>query len=219
MPEPSNMIRVSCAALCRIEHLGKFLLLLNANRREKGLYRLGPIGGALQVFDVGHLNLFQASLEDAASGDLRLTLPYTALPAFRDWFYTAEGRERSPFRELREELVNESRLLAALEPADVDSRYLWTTEEEALTDRRGQTGLLTHYFLEIYDVTFKTNAALGPLLSASPDSGAVWLTAEQMQRQPTIRLPIDGAARDVRIRGKQLMQRPPAVSGADDAPE
>jgi hypothetical protein len=213
MPESSNSIRVSCAALCRIEHLGRFLLLLNANRREKGLYRLGPIGGALQVFDVDRMNLFHASLEDAASGDLRLMLPYAALPAFRDWFHTGEGRERSPFRELREELVSESRLLAALEPSDVDHRYLWTTEEEALTDRRGQTGLLTHYFLEIFDIKFKTSAVLGSLLSAPPDSGAVWLTADQMQHLTTIRLAVDGAARDVRIRGKLLMEPPPDTPG------
>jgi hypothetical protein len=209
MPERSNLIRVSCATLCRIEHLDKFLLLMNANRREKGLYRLGPIGGALQVVDVEHMSHFQAALEDPASRDLRLTLPYTALPAFRDWFFTGEGRERSPFRELREELVKESRLLAALDPADVDYRYLWTVEEEALTDRRGQTGLLTHYFLEIYDVKFKTGAALGSLLSAPPDSGAVWLTADQMQHQTTIQLTIDGAVRDVHIRGKLLVQPPP----------
>jgi hypothetical protein len=172
MSESSDWIRVSCATLCRIEHLGRLLLLLNANRREKGLYRLGPVGGALQMFDLARLSAFNASLEDTSSGDLRLAMPRTALPAFRDWFHTGEGRERSPFRELREELVNESKLLAALEPDDVDCRYLWTTEEESLTDRRGQTGLLTHYFMEIYDIKFKTSATLGPLLSAGADSAA-----------------------------------------------
>jgi hypothetical protein len=213
MPESSTVIRVSCASLCRIEHLDRFLLLLNANRREKGLYRLGPIGGALQVFDVGHLKRFNASLENPASGDLRLTLPVSALPVFRDWFYTGEGRERSPFRELREELVGESRLLAALRPEDVDARYLWTTEEESFTDRRGQTGLFTHYFMEIYDVKFKTSAALGSLLSAPPNSGAVWLTAAQIRHQTTIQLTIDGATREVRIRGKLLIERPPDAPG------
>jgi hypothetical protein len=213
MPEKSNLIRVSCASLCRIEHLDRFLLLMNANRRKKGLYRLGPIGGALQVYDADHLKRFGASPEDATSGDLRLTLPVTALTAFREWFYTGEGRERSPFRELHEELVSESRLLAALEPADVDARYLWTTEEESFTDRCGQTGLLTHYFLEIYDIKFKTSAALGSLLSAPPDSGAVWLTAEQIQRQTTVQLTVDGAAREVRIRGKLLVERPTDTSG------
>jgi hypothetical protein len=213
MLEPSTLIRVSCASLCRIEHLDKFLLLLNANRRQKGLYRLGPIGGALQVLDAGRLTRFGAALEDAASSDLRLMLPMTALPAFRDWFYTGEGRERSPFRELREELVSESRLLAALGPADVDARYLWTTEEESFTDRRGQTGLLTHYFLEIYDIKFKSSAALGALLSAPPDSGAVWLTAQQIRHQTPIQLTIDGAAREVLIRGRLLVERPPNSPG------
>jgi hypothetical protein len=218
MPESSNWIRVSCAALCRIEHLGRLLLLLNANRREKGLYRLGPVGGALQMFDLARLSAFNASLEDASSGDLRLAMPHTALPAFRDWFYTGEGRERSPFRELREELVNESKLLAALEPDDVDCRYLWTIEEESLTDRRGQTGLLTHYFLEIYDIKFKTSATLGPLLSAPPDSGAVWLTLEQIQQPTTVQLTIDGKVREVLVRGKPLVQRPPASPGDNQTP-
>lgn len=218
MPESSNWIRVSCAALCRIEHLGRLLLLLNANRREKGLYRLGPVGGALQMFDLARLSAFNASLEDVSSGDLRLAMPHTALPAFRDWFYTGEGRERSPFRELREELVNESKLLAALEPDDVDCRYLWTTEEESLTDRRGQTGLLTHYFLEIYDIKFKTSVALGSLLSAPPDSGAVWLTLEQIQQPATVQLTIDGKVREVLVRGKPLVQRPPASPGDNQTP-
>jgi hypothetical protein len=204
----SQWIRVSCAALCRIEHLGKFLLLLNVNRRQKGIYRLGPIGGALQVFDRARMQAFSAVPEDPTESDLRLTMPHAALPAFREWFYTGDGRERSPFRELREELVGESKLLAALRPEDMDARYLWTVEEESLTDRRGQTGLLTHYFLEIYDIKFKTSATLGPLLSAAPDSGAIWLTAEQIERESSIQLDVDGALRDVRIRGKLLVQPP-----------
>jgi hypothetical protein len=204
----SEWIRVSCATLCRIEHLGKLLLLLNLNRREKGIYRLGPIGGALRLFDLDRLDAFGAVPEDPAQEDLRLTMPPAALPAFRAWFYTGEGRERSPFRELREELVCESKLLPALAPEDVDSRYLWTVEEESLTDRRGQTGLLTRYFLEIYDIKFKTSAALGPLLVAPPDSGAVWLAAEQIESQRTIPLVIDGQRRDVWIRG-DLLVRPP----------
>jgi hypothetical protein len=204
----SEWIRVSCAALCRIEHLGKLLLLLNLNRREKGIYRLGPIGGALRLFDLDRLAAFGAVSEDPAQEDLRLTIRPAVLPAFREWFYTGEGRERSPFRELREELVCESKLLPALAPEDVDCRYLWTVEEESLTDRHGQTGLLTHYFLEIYDIKFRTNAVLGPLLIAPPDSGAVWLTVEQIKGQRTIPLDIDGQRRDVRIRG-DLLVRPP----------
>jgi hypothetical protein len=209
--EPQDLIRVSCATLCRIEHRARFLLLLNANRRQKGTYQLGPIGGALRLLDVDRLAEFRARPETSGSDDLRLTLPRRHLDAFRVWFATGEGRERSPFRELHEELVSEAGLLPALREEEVECRYLWTVEEEALTDRRGQTGLLTHYFLEIYDVRFKTSRALGPLLAAPAESGAVWLTAEQITQQRVIELEIDGTCRDVRIRG-ELVLRPPKES-------
>lgn len=203
-----DLIRISCATLCRIEHQGRFLLLLNANRRQKGTYQLGPIGGALRLLDLDRLAAFEARPETLGSDDLRLTLPRRQLDAFRAWFATGEGRERSPFRELHEELVSEAGLLPALRPEEVDCRYLWTVEEEALTDRRGQTGLLTHYFLEIYDIRFKTSKALGPLLAAPADSGAVWLTAEQIAHQRVIELDIDGTCRDVRIRGELVLHPP-----------
>lgn len=204
----SEWIRVSCAALCRIEHVGRFLLMLNRNRRAKGVYVLSPIGGALRLYDPRPLVEFGAIPEDANSADLRLTLRTSLLPDFRDWFSRGEGREQSPFRELREELVTESGLLPDLKPEDVTGTYLWTVEEETFTDRQGQTGLLTHYFLEIYDIKFNTAAALGPLLVASEESGAVWLPAEQIDQQDTIQLSVDGALREVRLNG-QIVLRPP----------
>jgi len=204
----SEWIRVSCATLCRIEHAGRFLLLINQNRRHKGLYVLSPIGGALQVYAPDKLAAFGAMPESSASDELRLNLPVALLPDFRTWFLRSEDRETSPFRELHEELVSESGLLDALEPDQVTCKYLWTLEEEAFTQRLGQTGLLTHYFLEVYDVTF-TAAVLGPLLSPPEGGGAAWVTADQIERGDTITLHIDGADRDVRVRGDPLV-RPPA---------
>jgi hypothetical protein len=207
-------IRVSCAALCRIEHLGRFLLLLNHNRHDKGVYVLSPVGGALGVDDPARLADFNARLEDPARNELRLTMPRDALPRFREWFFRGEERERSPFRELYEELVVESALLPALTPEDVAITRLWTVEEESLTDRRGQTGILTHYFLEIHGVTFKTGATLGPLLGVPPDRGAIWLTAEQIGprgAKPLIQLEIDGERRDVRVNGS-LIAHPPKTA-------
>lgn len=204
----SEWIRVSCATLCRIEHAGRFLLLINQNRRHKGLYILSPIGGALRVYAPERLDVFRAVPENPALDDLRLTLPVAALPDFRGWFVRGEDRETSPFRELREELVGESGLLDALDPDEVTCTHLWTLEEEAFTQRQGQTGLLTHYFLEVYDVTFGA-AALGPLLVPPEGSGAAWVTADQIARGATIRLHVDGADRDVRVRGDPLV-RPPA---------
>jgi hypothetical protein len=208
----SEWIRVSCAALCRIEHVGRYLLMLNRNRREKGVYVLSPIGGALSLFDPLRLIEFGAIPEDPNSADLRLTMRRVLVPDFRAWFLRGEGRERSPFRELQEELVVESGLLRELEPKDVTCTYAWTVEEESFTDRQGQTGLLTHYFLEIYDIKFNTEAALGPLLVAPEESGAIWLPAEQIDRQGAIQLRVDGALRDVQLHG-QIVLRPPQADG------
>ncbi len=205
----SDRIRVSCASLCRIEREGRFLLLLNQNRRSKGLYVLSPIGGALALFDAGRMAEFDATFEDPAARDLRLVMPASAIPAFRAWFSTREGRESTPFRELREELVHESGLLPALEPEDVEYRYLRTVEERAFTARQGQTGVLTHYFLEIYAVAFTTSAALDPLLTAPPERGAAWVSAEQIRARGTLLLRVDGALREAQINGSILLEPPP----------
>ena len=199
------MIRVSCAALCRIEHAGRYLLLLNRNRRQKGVYVLSPIGGALALLDPGVLARFEARLEDPASLELRLQMPEAALADFRAWFEHGEGREQSPFRELQEELVHEARLLPSLTPEDVACTPLRTHEERALTNRQGQTGLLTHYFLELYDVRFTTEALLGPLLVPPPESGAVWVTREQIMARQPLRLRFDAQERDVAVRGELLL--------------
>lgn len=205
-----NWIRVSCASLCRIEHQDRFLLLLNMNRRSRGIYVLSPLGGAIRLFDSTRLEEFSAVPEDPAQNDLRVTLPYEMLPAFSDWFYSGEGRERSPFRELQEELVIESHLLPALDLTDIEWRHVWTVEEEAFTMRRGQTGLLTHYYLEIYEVKFLTAATLGPLLTAPPESGAVWVTADQIGACSILPLMIDGDAHDARVNGQIILHPPNA---------
>ncbi|NDJ78420.1 MAG: hypothetical protein GYB65_19395 [Chloroflexi bacterium] len=206
-------IRVSCACLCRIEHQGRYLLLLNANRLQRKLYVLSPIGGALELYDLDRLVDFEARPEDPASSDLRLMLPEDKLPAFAEWFYAGEGRERSPLREMQEELVNESRLLPSLEPEQLAYDHLWTVEEQTFTMRRGQTGVLTHYFLEIYAVRFLAAAALGPLLALAPDSGATWVTAEQIDAASYLPVQVNGEQHQARVNGYYLLHaepRPPA---------
>ena len=204
----SEWIRVSCATLCRIEHVGRYLLLLNLNRRKKGLYILAPIGGALALHDATLGERFGAVPENPDVQELRFALPRGSVPAFRDWFYSGEGRELSPFRELYEELVLESGLLPALTEDDATCEYLWTVEEKAPTARQGQTGLLTYYFLEIYDIRFKSARTLGPLLAAPPESGAVWVTAQQIAERSTIPLHIDGGEHEARVNGTLLLPFP-----------
>jgi hypothetical protein len=204
----TDRIRVSCASLCRIEHEGWFLLLLNADRRRRGLYVLSPIGGALTITAYDRLASFAAILETPQNDDLRLTVPRAKLPQFREWFYSGHGRERSPFRELREELVDETNLLPSLEPEDVQWEHLWTVEEEAFSARGGQAGTFTHYFLEIFGVAFTSDEVLGTLLAAPPESGARWVTREQIENGVPLTLTIDGAERSVRVNGRAIL-RPP----------
>ncbi len=198
-------IRISCGCLCRIEHRQRFLLLINANLRTKGVYRLAPVGGALTVDHLDRLAVFDAVPDNPSSLDLRFKMPAARLPAFRDWFIHSPNRERSPLREIEEELVSESRLLPALPSEAVECEYLGLVEDETFTQRRGQTGVLTHYFLEIFDVKFKRDALLGPLLAASPESGAAWLTAEQLAARGPLPFEIDGQVRPVEVLGYLLL--------------
>ena len=203
--ERKEWVRGSCVALCRVEHNGRYLLLLNRNRRHKGLYTLSPVGGALQIDDPTALEALGARFEDPAARELRFMLPKAQLDTFRVWFYRGEGRERSPWRELYEELVEECHLLVTLQPADVQITPLYSVESEELTDRQGQTGLLTHYFLEVYDVKFLRAATFATLRAAPPESGAVWLSEEQLRSGRPLRLRFDGAERLVQVRGRALL--------------
>mgnify|MGYP000314284826 CR=1 FL=1 len=66
--------------------------------------------------------------------------------------------------------------------------------------------MLTHYFLEIYDVTFARDAIMGPLIVARPDSGALWLTEDQIASQDAVTMHIDGAERAVRVNARLLIK-------------
>ncbi len=200
--------RVSCAAMCRIEHEERYLLLLNRNRRRKGVYVLSPVGGALQFTDLAALEAFDVRLENPAAHELRFAILPLYFPAFRIWFYRREGRERSPWRELYEELVEETALLPTLRPDDVRITFSNTVERTQNTSRQGLTGWLTHYFFEIYDVQCLRADVLGPLLAAPPESGAVWVSEEQIRSARPLSLYFDGAERQVAVNGQILL--PPA---------
>ena len=191
---------------------------MNRNRRQKGLYILSPIGGALEYDDEAILARFNALPEEPAEQELRLMMPVKQLPAFREWFYSGQGRETSPFRELREELVHESKLLPELRPEDVRCKRLWTVERECMTDRRGHTGLLTHYFLEIYAVTFTREAVWGQLIAAPHEQGAMWLREAQVASEEPVTMHIDGEARTVRVNARILLQPPEQLAGRPASP-
>ncbi len=196
-------LRVSCAALCRITYADRYLLVLNRERQQHGEYVLAPLGGALTFAEPAPLLALGARLEDPTSSDLRFYLPDSALPHFRAWFASGYGRERSPFRELREELVTETRALPALAPHDIAVTALRTVERRERTTRFGAGGPLTHYFLELYDVRFLDEAFYRALAHPAAGSGLIWLTQAQIASGiwPMV---IDGQSRAVAVRATVL---------------
>lgn len=200
-------IRVSCAILCRFWVGANLLFLLNRNRRAQGIYELSPLGGAIEadpespIFTQLHLQP-----ESPASHDLRFFIRRAQLPVFAAWFSKRQSRETSPFRELREELVEEAGLLPQLVPADVEWRFLYTYENEQTTQREGVSGILTHYFLEVFEVRVLNPAVEKYLLAAQPDSGAMLVDEPTARQATTFTMMVDGMIRTVQLNASSLFQ-------------
>ena len=178
--------RVSCAALCRIrDEQGRYLLGLNADRRAQGIEIYMPIGGALRWLDLTPLASFAAVPENAETHDLRLFIDPARIDRFRAWFLTRSGRETSPFRELREELVEEFAVLASLRPTDVRMDFAGIYEAEAITGRGASVGAPTRYFHDIFDVTFLIPAHRDALDAVSGETGLRWFDEAELRRGDT----------------------------------
>lgn len=147
-------IRISVAGLARIKFEDKFLLGLNKSRLNAGKKIYTPFGGALEFY--ASVRPFLLSIEAIfeKGNDLRFSLPEHRLSEFEGWFYKRIQREISPYRELREEFVDEEKIFSGLSEDKINSEYLITTTEVVVTDKPGQEGRLTKRFFEIYNVTF-----------------------------------------------------------------
>jgi hypothetical protein len=176
-----GMMRVSCGALCVIPNGNRLLLGINRNLRGKGQAVLKPIGGALHFDRAGLPVNLTPTLADPLTPELRLFLPADQLDAFSVWFTARQAREISPFRELREELVDEYHAMTDLTPADVEITYLRTVTTQRLSDRAGFTGTLTHSIQEIYRVRFLRLYHRVALMQAAPDSGLYWVTEAEIR--------------------------------------
>jgi hypothetical protein len=78
--------------------------------------------------------------------------------------------------------VQEYAVLPQLKRTDREMVYRHEIRVQRFSDRTGATGLLTHSFLEIFDVRFINPALEQLLLNVSPASGLYWVTVEQIQR-------------------------------------
>lgn len=205
--QTESMVRVSCASLCRIQIDNQYLLMLNKNRRQKGVYQLSPIGGAIAVDDWSVLRNMEFNFrpENPDNNDLRLFLASTQLDQFREWFLQRKQRETSPFREIYEELVEESQALFDLRKQDVGIRFWQFREDAKQTLRKGMTGEFTQYFFEIFEISFKAPDILLRLKSAPPSAGIVLLSEREIRTGQAIQRQIDGAEREITIQGEYLL--------------
>lgn len=183
MSASGDRLRVSCAALCRIQDdAGRFLLGLNKNRLAQGREIYMPLGGALEYSAPDLLARFDATAEAPGSRDLRLFLPPARMSDFRVWFQRRQERETSPYRELVEELVQEFAVLPALAPGDVRTRYLRTYEGEASSGRSGVYGAWTHYLHEVFEIDIVNPAVRRVLRDVPAASGLRWVTRGEIER-------------------------------------
>ena len=200
-----SLIRISCASWCRVIIDGRYLLMLNHNRRQKGVYQLSSIGGALFVDSWDVLAEIDPQPDSPDSNDLRFLTNPSNIPEFRTWFYRRTQRELTPFREIQEELVEETRALPELTEADLGIQYLRTVEDTQQTIRRGFTGQMTHYFLEIFDVQFGSPDISQRLKTMSPnETGIVFLDEVATRAGLPITMEIDGAPRQVAVVAQYL---------------
>jgi hypothetical protein len=148
-------LRISAASLTRIELDGKILVALNKKRLQAGKRVYTPFGGALEFYEEARSYLQSLGVVFEKGNDLRFTFSEERLAEFEQWFERKKDREVSPYRELREELVDEEGIFPELPEHAINLEYLTTVKKREVTNRPGQEGKLTQRFFEVYRATFK----------------------------------------------------------------
>jgi hypothetical protein len=175
-------LRVSCACQSRIiDEQGRYLLLVNRNRKRGGQIILTPIGGGLEVAESGRIELETLAGITAADyergNDLRFTIQGKNVNILREWFLARRNREIDSIRETTEELVDESQALEASDLQATDSLQSFFAgffSELAITTKSGREGMLTLRLLEIYDV-YPSSSVLSKLKVAEKSSSELAL--------------------------------------------
>ncbi|NDJ86698.1 MAG: hypothetical protein GYB66_12495 [Chloroflexi bacterium] len=203
-----SRIRVSCASLCRFEVGGKYLLLLNRNRRQKGLYELSPLGGAIQFYDETLPERFAMALEKNSAMELRFFTEVDNLGGFREWFYRRIDRECDPFREIREELVEEEAILSDLQREDLSIAFRYIYEDRKPTQRQGVTDSLTQYYLEVFSVSVVSPHIATALQQIDDSSGAALLDEATARDAHHLEMHVDGELHTVQLNTVPLFADP-----------
>ncbi|MBW3004025.1 hypothetical protein KY328_05760 [Candidatus Woesearchaeota archaeon] len=145
MPE----VRVSCSGYAYMNIDDKSVGHYSRSKLERTppKWFMGPFGGKHIHNDSA--DAFMRSLRvryESAQRQLNLWLPETYVERFAEWFYSRDGREVIPLRELGEELVDEERVFSHRNtPFTLDKGFTL----RKLTERAGG-GPPTFYFFDIY---------------------------------------------------------------------
>ncbi len=151
--------RISCAGLIKIVLHDKFLGTLNENSLRQGKFVYSPPGGSFHYTKKTTRKYLERELGltfQEEGKDLRLLLPEslddrkTALEAFASWFASRRRRERTPSRELYEELIHDQQVLALVRNGFPKLNLISTVRIQLSTSRGEQKGELTEYFWEIF---------------------------------------------------------------------
>src|SRR3989344_1550814 len=120
----NSLVRVSCSGLVELIAPGSFdgkhyaLPTLagqySRSKAKKGKLFFSPFGGRNKYDEHGKKSLDDLGVakydSSAEQGDIALWLPEDKVGKFADWFYSREGREVVPIREITEEFKEEGLL-------------------------------------------------------------------------------------------------------------
>ena len=183
-------VRVSCAQLIRIRQ-GNMFLLVPSSRIE---YQMQPPGGVLRALRDGlvfleSINSHQGddyAVSKKDEGDLRIHIPAKNLVKFLRWYASGKGRETSPEREFREELLDSQILNPTLFGSPALQRYATKITGPQFSRHFGCWEVLIHEFYSL-DVSEGEADALRGMQGSENCAGAVgtdakfaWFTPQEI---------------------------------------
>lgn len=154
-------LRISCAALVRVEFQGQYLLVRSLHRREQfgpfgGVYKY--LAGAARILD--QMDFRPQATERDMGRDLRGFIQETHLSTFIEWFTT--GIDRETFKDcLKRELIEECREAGIAVPPNLDQisyNHIRTVGEGPLPIPA--SGYNQYRSLDIYEISQDTQAEI-----------------------------------------------------------
>lgn len=146
--------RISAASCVRIRPQSRgemFVVEINRSRLRDGEVIITPIGGGIEVSDLGAEFVRSIGGTFERCPDLRIEIAESRLSEFQAWFESrSEGtRELMPDRELWEELIDEHGIGGSDLTGSIS--YMGCSQFEHKSSNRRAGGGTTVYFQELFD--------------------------------------------------------------------